>query len=176
MSDAGIKKVIYPASKLPVLSLIGSNELVYPIRYRILSKDGTQTSAWSPIYEVPIRSIPQTDVHISVSSSGTLASIVWDNPANIVTYDSNNNVTSKGINTNFFDIYVKWKLSNGNPLAGFENYVYAGTAASQPTYNLLTLRVPATAKYLDVLIQVATNPHKEVSSAKIWSATNFVVS
>jgi len=175
MSDTGIKKVVYSASKLPVLSLIGNNELVYPVRYRIVSKDGTETSAWSPIYEVPIRSIPQTNVNISVSSTGTLASIVWDNPANVITYDGNNNVTSKGINTNFFDIYVRWKDASNAYLSGFSSYKYAGTAGSQPTYNLFTLRIPNTAKHLDVLIQVATNPHEVVSTAKIWEETNFSV-
>lgn len=174
MVDSDIKKVVYPASKLPVLSLIGEDELVYPIRYRIVSQDGTETSAWSPIYEVPIRSFPQLDVNISVSSTGTLASIVWDNPANITDLDVDNNII-RGINTNFFDVYVKWRDASNAVLAGFSNYVYAGTTASQPTYNLFTLRVPATAKHLDVLIQVATNPHKEVTAAKVWEATNFSV-
>jgi hypothetical protein len=172
--DANIKKVIYPASKLPILSLIGEDELVYPIRYRIVSQDGTETSAWSPIYEVPIRSFPQLDVNISVSSTGTLASIVWDNPANKIGVDVDNNPI-RGINTNFFDIYVKWKDASNAYLTGFSDYVHAGTTASQPTYNLFTLRVPATAKHLDVLIQVATNPHKEVATAKVWAATNFSV-
>lgn len=164
MADAGIKKAIYQASKLPIVSLVGdvgSQQMVYPVRYRILSADGTETSAWSPIYEIPIRTFTKVDPNIAVSSNGGIASIVWDNPANI----------SGGANPNNFDIYVRWKDSSKAYLSGYSSYQYAGTQPSQPTYNLFTLRVPALAKYIDVVIQVSTNPRQYLPDAIVHSTS-----
>lgn len=166
MADAGIKKAVYQASKLPVVSLVGnpgSQELIYPIRYRVVSADGTETSAWSPIYEVPIRSFTKVDPNISVSSNGGIVSIVWDNPA----------LKAGGANPNYFDIYVRWKDSSKTYLSGYSSYQYAGTQPSQPTYNLFTLRTPANAKYVDVVIQIATKPRQYFANAIIHS-TNIL--
>jgi hypothetical protein len=120
--DRGIQKIIIPKDALPVIA----DDLSYSVRYRITSKDGTQTSSWSPKY-----SIFKTPVFSEVSTEKTIL-----NPLGESTAKYSPVITTKSHGTSF-DVSWKFSTSNGEvktpePLNDlkFDSYVRWGEIVS----------------------------------------------
>lgn len=157
MADKNIRKVIIPPENLLAVNVPDdplANTSQYFVRYRVVSEDKTRTSAWSPIYKVRARSVPDivngATVNYSVFSNGDRITLNWTPPNNlkIATYD----------------IYVQWKDSSNNETS----YEYAGTSSTN-SFNVAVLSGKTNVRFW---IQAATFP-KIKSQAALLTETAY---
>jgi hypothetical protein len=76
-------KIIIKKENLPNINPITES---YSVRYRLTTEDRNRFSYWSPIFDIPAN-ISYDTVSGSVTHSGNLITTVWDNVANVSSYD-----------------------------------------------------------------------------------------
>lgn len=165
MADKNIKKVIIPPENLLAINVPDdplANTSQYFVRYRVVSEDKTRTSAWSPIYKVRARTVPDIlngqTVNYSIFSNGDRITLNWTPPNNLK------------IST--YDIYVQWKDGAGTAT----EYAYAGTSST----NSFNVAVLAGKQNVRFWIQAATFPKIKSQAALLvetaYRSTAYVIS
>jgi hypothetical protein len=76
-------KIVIKKENLPAINFQTES---YSVRYRLTTEDRNRFSYWSPIYGVSVNP-NYTVTETSVTHSGTLVTAVWQNVANITSYD-----------------------------------------------------------------------------------------
>lgn len=125
MVDSGIKQSIIKSSDLP--PTLGDNtNLIYTLRYRILSEDKNRFSHWSPIKQITIQntftqtgfnpSSPETTNiphSVSVDNNSHIVNVSWTMPALLIANptDAEKILQTEQASIKEFDIYVQWTTS-----------------------------------------------------------------
>lgn len=125
MVDPGIKQSIIRSSDLP--PTLGDNtNLIYTLRYRILSEDKNRFSHWSPIKQMTIQntftetgfnpSSPETTNiphNVSVDTNSHIVNASWTMPALLIANptDAEKILQTEQASIKEFDIYVQWTTS-----------------------------------------------------------------
>lgn len=155
MADANIKKVIVSPQSLAAVNIVGDNPK-YFVRYRIVSEDKSRISAWSPIFELDARPVPDILNNVTqtpgVIINNNLITITWTTPDELKTAK--------------YDVYVSW---NNHPASLTKNYSYVGSV--QATKNN-SFSLPKLDGYnrMYVRIQVSTSP-KVISDSALVAET-----
>ena len=168
--DNGIKKVVINQSDLPYLSKNGT----YYLRYRVVSGNKTDTSAWSQVYAVTPNSVisilgnsSQTVVP-SYKSDGSTINLTWNIPSTLVADN--------------FDIFVNWSTTSDYS-SGTSGWIYAATTIS----NNYQISIPSayltsygSIRYVKFWVQQAvkssTLTPTTIDSAKLYNPDSYVYS
>lgn len=168
--DDGIKKVVVSQSELPYLSKDGT----YYVRYRIISENKTDTSAWSQIYSVTPNSVitvlgnsTQSVVPL-YKSDGSTINLTWNIPSSLVADN--------------FDIFVNWSTTSDYS-SGTSGWIYTATTIS----NNYQISIPSayltsigSVKYVKFWVQQAvkssTLSPTTITSARLYNPDSYVYS
>lgn len=167
---AEYKKVKIPLSSLPP----ADSDNKYLIRYRIISSDKNQTSAWSPLYSVDGLPISQVESKL-VLSSGTLTAI-WGDENNRPKYDIflkiDFDIQKASLTNNVATIHVKndHTLSVGDEIS----VSGVGTPFDGGPY-IITAKTTSTVSYAKNATNVAefnVNPYGQASRGFLYHGTS----
>lgn len=114
--NTDIKKIKITQSELPAISDTGN----YYVRYRVVSYDGSQTSAWSPKYQIAGKSVGRVinakAVDSDISSNDQSITCVWTVPPEI--------------DGKKFDVWVRWSHETTSD-ADLGQWIYNSTTADK---------------------------------------------
>jgi hypothetical protein len=112
--DEGIKRVLVSQSELPAVADTGN----YYVRYRVISFDGSQTSAWSPKYQIAGKSFGRVTnskaIDVDVSSNDQSITCVWTVPPEI--------------DGRKFDVWVRWSYETEEDV---DEWIYDSTTSDK---------------------------------------------
>lgn len=166
-----IKKVIIPPQNLLAVNVsndVDSTESNYLIRYRIISEDKARRSAWSPIYSVTARTVP--DILEAADQSPTYKALVqgskielsWEVPS-ILKFSK-------------YDVYVQWQNADNEPIStsgSTDLYPYLDTSSTKTLSIPIPSDLTETPKYFKIWIQIETSPKNRSNAAKLLETTDL---
>lgn len=126
------KKIIIPKDSLPPFS---AEYNAYIHRYRIVSKDGSRSSAWSNNIITDVLSsnatvpeVGQTIHHVAVSQSNETITVVWTPP--------------QSLKTNTYDVYISWSGGNWQFVSQVSGPSFATNIDTAETTAQVAVQVP----------------------------------
>lgn len=167
---AEYKKVKIPLSNTPPVD----SDNKYLIRYRLISSDKNQTSAWSPLYSVDGPTIVQVESKL-VLSSGTLTAI-WGDENNRPRYDIftqiDFDVQKASLTNNVVTLHTK---NNHTLVVGDEIYVSNVGASFNGGPYTITAKTSSTVSYTKNATNIAefnVNPYGQVTKGFLYHGTS----
>ena len=150
---ATIKKIRIAKKDLPSsLVQLSSTAFGYKVKYRVVSEDGSRTSAYTPLNDIVITdSSTRLTVPNSISITDSAVTLYWTLPS-VLTYVTDEDIQREAVNE--LDIYVKWDN---------DAWQYAATTSS----NMYSIIKKSGKQNVKFLVQYATDPRilDEVSSS-----------
>lgn len=149
-----IQKIKVTGNSLPLINSDGK----YFMRYRIVSNDGTLTSAWSTLYEFAGNTIP--DFTGTSTQANTLLAIVNpDRVSILLQWESIGTTTTESA---LFDVFAKWSYATDGSYG--EDYSYKSTVSSTN----FSIAIPSGATKGSFVVQLATQD-KTITTTTILS-------
>ena len=149
MSEQTVQATFNPINQSSATINDSSSNIVYLVRYAVVSETGEQLSPWSQINEINQGNTTLlldgfvSDYSISsVESGGEGINIRWTVPDNFT--------VSK------FDIYFAWSWDSDPITATFSDFEYAETVTTNTYYTKIPLQSTVKAKFVKVAVQVST--------------------
>lgn len=164
MAEETFKAVFNPIGESTATIEDASSEIIYLVRYTVISETGEVLAPWSQINEINQQNasllldgfVPQYSVS-SVESGGEGINVKWTIP------DS--------FSVSKFDIYFSWSWDS-NPLTGtFTDFEYADTVSSNLYYIKIPLQSSIKAKFVKIAVQIPTQKKIVNTNALIFQTS-----
>lgn len=169
--EEDIKKVVIPPQNLLAVNVsndVNSTESNYLVRYRIISEDKTRKSAWSPIYNVLARTVPDILEHAGqeptykVSIQGSKIELSWGVPSSL--------------KFSRYDVYVQWQNASNEAIStsgSTDFYPYVDTSSTKTLDIPIPTDLTETPAFFKIWIQVETSPKNRSMAAQLLETTNI---
>lgn len=149
MSEQTVQATFNPINQSSATISDSSSDIVYLVRYAVVSETGEQLSPWSQVNEINQGNTTLlldgfvSDYSISsVESGGEGINVRWTVPDNFT--------VSK------FDIYFAWSWDSDPMTATFYDFEYAETVTTNTYYTKIPLQSTVKAKFVKVAVQIST--------------------
>ena len=149
MSEQTVQATFNPINQSSATISDSSSDIVYLVRYAVVSETGEQLSPWSQVNEINQGNTALlldgfvSDYSISsVESGGEGINVRWTVPDNFT--------VSK------FDIYFTYSWDSDPNTATFYDFEYAETVTTNTYYTKIPLQSAVKAKFVKVAVQVST--------------------
>ena len=149
MSEQTVQATFNPVNQSSATINDSSSDIVYLVRYAVVSETGEQLSPWSQVNEINQGNTTLlldgfvSDYSLSsVESGGEGINVRWTVPDNFT--------VSK------FDIYFAWSWDSDPITAIFSDFEYAETVTTNTYYTKIPLQSTVKAKFVKVAVQVST--------------------
>jgi hypothetical protein len=149
-----IQKIKVTGDSLPLITSNGK----YFLRYRVVSSDGSLTSAWSTLYEFDGNQIPDF-TGTETQADTLLATVNPDKISILLQWESIGTTTTESA---LFDVFAKWSYATDGSYA--EDYSYKSTVSSTN----FSIAIPSGARFGSFVVQLATQD-KAITSSTISS-------
>lgn len=169
--DGDILKVVVPPQNLLAVNVsndIDSDVSQYFVRYRIISEDKSRKSAWSPMYSVLSRTVPDILEHAGQAATyktviqGSRVELSWEVPS--------------ALKFTKYDVYVQWQDISNNPIStsgSLDLFPYQDTSSTKTLNIPIPSNLTATPEYIKIWIQVETSPKNRSNAAKLLETGNI---
>jgi len=149
MSEETLTATFNPVNQSAATIENSSSDIVYLVRYAVVSETGEPVSPWSQINKVTQEStsfllggfVPEYSIS-SVESGGEGISVRWTVPDSFP--------ISK------FDVYFAWSWDSNPLTAVFTDFEFAETVSANAYYTKIPLQSMVKARFVKVAVQIST--------------------